>query len=211
MLLSRQFMKIFCETRLCEILRKLINLICNKIVNSCWWCEIKLFDDKMRYLWKNFFSRLFDFIIRVYILSYLDLQSSIFQFFDSQMKIVQIENQHDDFEEDSIVVHCWREEFDIQKLILICFELRTLFNLRNRETSTIKRCFRYLNKTMKIKFELRMLLHLCLKKKKSRNYRDASISLKRRQNFKIIKMLLYLLKNQLLTKVDFKKCLQSSS
>ncbi len=74
LLLSRQFMKIFCETRLCEILRRLINLICNKIVNSCWWCKIRLFDEKMRYLWKNFFSRLFNFIIRVYIFSYLDLQ-----------------------------------------------------------------------------------------------------------------------------------------
>jgi hypothetical protein len=75
LLLSRQFMKIFCETRLCEILRKLISLICNKIVNSCWWCEIRLFDDKMRYFWKNFFSRLFDFIIWIYIFSYLDLQN----------------------------------------------------------------------------------------------------------------------------------------
>jgi hypothetical protein len=51
------------------------------------------------------------------------------------------------------------------KIMLIYFEFRTLFDLRNKETSTIKRCFRYLNKTMKIKFELRMLLHLCLKKK----------------------------------------------
>jgi hypothetical protein len=31
------------------------------------------------------------------------------------MKIVRIENQHDDFEKDFIVVHCWREEFDILK------------------------------------------------------------------------------------------------
>ncbi len=75
LLLNRQFMKIFSETRLCEILRRLINLICNKIVNNCWWCEIKLFDDKMKYFWKNFFSRFFDFIIRIYIFSYLDLQS----------------------------------------------------------------------------------------------------------------------------------------
>jgi hypothetical protein len=52
---------------------------------------------------------------------------------------------------------------NIQKLILICFEFRTLFDLKNNKTSTIKRCFRYLNKTMKIKFELRMLLHLCLR------------------------------------------------
>ncbi len=75
LLLSRQFMKIFCGTRLWKILRRLINLICNKIVSSCWWCEIRLFDEKMRYLWKKFFSRLFNFIIRVYIFSYLDLQS----------------------------------------------------------------------------------------------------------------------------------------
>ncbi len=51
------------------------------------------------------------------------------------------------------------------RTILVCFELRTLFDRKNKETSTIKRCFRYLNKTMKIKFELRMLLHLCLRKK----------------------------------------------
>jgi hypothetical protein len=29
------------------------------------------------------------------------------------MKIFHIENQHDDFKDDSVVVHCWREEFDI--------------------------------------------------------------------------------------------------
>jgi hypothetical protein len=80
------------------------------------------------------------------------------------MKIVRDENQHNDSERDSVVVHRWREEFDIQELILICFELRTLFDLRNRETSTVKRCFRYLNKAVKIEFELRMLLHLCLNK-----------------------------------------------
>ncbi len=51
------------------------------------------------------------------------------------------------------------------RTILICFEFRTLFDFKKKKTSTIKRCFRYLNKTMKIKFELRMLLHLCLKKK----------------------------------------------
>ncbi len=75
LLLSRQFMKIFCETRLCEILRRSINLICNKIVSSCWWCEIKLFNDKMKYFWKNFYSRFFNFIIRIYIFSYLDFQN----------------------------------------------------------------------------------------------------------------------------------------
>jgi hypothetical protein len=80
------------------------------------------------------------------------------------MKIVRDENQHNDFEKDSVVVHCWKEKFDIQDLILIYFEFRTLFDLRNRKTLTIKRCFRYLNKTVKIKFELRMLLHLCLKR-----------------------------------------------
>jgi hypothetical protein len=102
------------------------------------------------------------------------------------MKIVRDENQHNDSEEDSVVVHCWREEFDIQDLILICFEFRTLFDFRNKETSTIKHCFRYLNKTVKIKFELRMLLHLCLKRNMiSKNYRNAFISLKRRQNLEI--------------------------
>jgi hypothetical protein len=81
------------------------------------------------------------------------------------MKIVWDENQHNDFEKDFVVVHCWKEEFDIQDLILICFEFRTLFDLRNKETSTIKRCFRYLNKTVKIKFELRISLRLCFLKR----------------------------------------------
>jgi hypothetical protein len=82
------------------------------------------------------------------------------------MKIVWNENQHNDFEKDFVVVHYWREEFDIQNLILICFEFRTFFDLKNKKTSTVKRCFRYLNKTMKIKFELRISLHLCFFKKK---------------------------------------------
>jgi predicted secreted protein len=38
---------------------------------------------------------------------------------------------------------------------------------------------------MKIEFELRMLLHLCLKKKKSQNYRNVFISLKKKQNLEI--------------------------
>jgi hypothetical protein len=52
------------------------------------------------------------------------------------MKIVRNENQHNDFEKDSIVVHCWKEEFDIQDLILICFELRTLFDLKIKDDKT---------------------------------------------------------------------------
>ncbi len=75
LLLSRQFMKIFCDTRLCEILRRLINLIYNKIVNNYWWCESKRFDNIMRNLEKNFFSRFCNLIIRIYIFSYFNLQS----------------------------------------------------------------------------------------------------------------------------------------
>jgi hypothetical protein len=75
LLLSRQFMKVFCETRLWKILRRLISLICNKIVNNCWWCERKRFHSIMKDLEKNFFSRLCSLIIRIYILSYLDFQS----------------------------------------------------------------------------------------------------------------------------------------
>jgi hypothetical protein len=52
------------------------------------------------------------------------------------MKIVRDENQHNDFEKNFIVVHCWREEFDIQDLILICFELRTLFDLKIKNDKT---------------------------------------------------------------------------
>jgi hypothetical protein len=65
---------------------------------------------------------------------------------------------------------------------------------------------------MKIKFELRMMLHLYLKKKYDlENYRNAFIFLKENKISKSIKMLLYFLKNQLLTRIDFKKCLQASS
>jgi hypothetical protein len=81
------------------------------------------------------------------------------------MKIVRDESQHNAFKKDFIVVHCWREEFKIQEIMLIYFEFQTLFDLKNKKTSTIKRYFWYLNKTMKIEFELQMLLHLCLKKK----------------------------------------------
>jgi hypothetical protein len=52
------------------------------------------------------------------------------------MKIVRDENQHNDFERNSVVVHCWREEFDIQDLILICFQLRTLFDLKIENDKT---------------------------------------------------------------------------
>jgi hypothetical protein len=52
------------------------------------------------------------------------------------MKIIRNVNQHNDFEKDFVVVHCWREEFDIQDLILICFELQTLFDLRIKNDKT---------------------------------------------------------------------------
>jgi hypothetical protein len=58
------------------------------------------------------------------------------------MKIVRDENQHNDFEKDFVVVHCWREKFDIQDLILICFELRTLFDLRIKNDKTLLFIFR---------------------------------------------------------------------
>jgi hypothetical protein len=74
LLSSRQFMKIFRETRLWS-LHRLNNLICNKIFSNCWKCKSRRFDSKMRNLEKNFFSRFCDLIIRVYIFSYLDLQS----------------------------------------------------------------------------------------------------------------------------------------
>jgi hypothetical protein len=53
------------------------------------------------------------------------------------MKIVRDENQHNDFERDFVVVHCWREKFDIQDLILICFEFRTLFDLKIKDDKTL--------------------------------------------------------------------------
>jgi hypothetical protein len=52
------------------------------------------------------------------------------------MKIVWNENQHNDSEKDFVVVHCWRKKFDIQDLILICFELRTLFDLKIKDDKT---------------------------------------------------------------------------
>jgi hypothetical protein len=53
------------------------------------------------------------------------------------MKIVRNENQYNDFEKDFIVIYCWRKEFDIQDLILICFELRILFDLRIKNDKTL--------------------------------------------------------------------------
>jgi hypothetical protein len=58
------------------------------------------------------------------------------------MKIVRDENQHSDFETNSVVVDCWRKEFDIQDLILICFELRTLFDLRIKDDKTLLSIFK---------------------------------------------------------------------
>jgi hypothetical protein len=144
----------------------------------------KILDWKMINFKKNFLFRFLHIVIRIYILSHFDLQKYIFKLFDSQMKIVRDENQHNALEE-KYVVH-WKKEFEIQEIMLIYFEFRTLFDLKNRKTSTVKRCYRYLNKTVKIEFELRMLLHLCLKKNMiSKNYRNAFISLKREQNLEI--------------------------
>jgi hypothetical protein len=75
LLLNCQFMKICRETRLCENLRRWIDLIYNKIVNNCWWRENRRFDNIIKDFEKNFFSRLCNLIIRIYIFSYLDLQS----------------------------------------------------------------------------------------------------------------------------------------
>jgi hypothetical protein len=130
LLLSRQFLKMFCETRLYEIWRRLINLICNKFVNNYWWCERKRFDNIMKNLEKNFFSRFCNLIIRVYIFSYLDLQSYIFKLFDSKMKIVRVENQHDDFKEDFVVVHCWKEKFDIEEQYWFVSNFQRFFDLK---------------------------------------------------------------------------------
>jgi hypothetical protein len=175
-----QLMKSLSRTRIWSCSRD--RLICHQII--CYWLWARILDWKMINFEKNSLSRFLHTVIRIYILSHFDLQNYIFKLFDSQMKIVRDENQHNALEEE-YVVH-WREEFEIQEVMLIYFELRTLFDLRNRETSTVRRCFRYLNKTVKIEFELRMLLHLCLKRNMiSKNYRDASISLKRKQNLEI--------------------------
>jgi hypothetical protein len=64
------------------------------------------------------------------------------------MKIVRDENQHNDFERNSVVVHCWREEFDIQDLILICFEFRTLFDLKIKDDKTSLSIFKKEAKNM---------------------------------------------------------------
>jgi hypothetical protein len=76
------------------------------------------------------------------------------------MKIVWNEKQHHDFKKDLIVVYCWKEKFDIQELILICFKFRTLFECKKK---MIKRYYLYLKKKKK-NFEYWTLLHLCLKK-----------------------------------------------
>jgi hypothetical protein len=88
------------------------------------------------------------------------------------------------------------------KAILICFEFRTLFRFKNKKNL-------YLNEKQKIKSRMRNIITFMLERIKSR-MRDTAISLKEIE-LRNVEMLLYFLKNQLLTKVDFKKCLQSSS
>jgi Golgi nucleoside diphosphatase len=135
---------------------------------------------------KNSIFKFLHTVIRIYILSHFDLESYIFKFFDSQMKLFEMKINIMILKEILSSFIFEKKKFDIQDLILICFEFRTLFDLKNRKTSTIKRCFRYLNKTVRIKFELRMLLHLCLRKNMiSKNYRDVFIFLKREQNLEI--------------------------
>jgi hypothetical protein len=46
------------------------------------------------------------------------------------MKIVRIESQHDDSEEDSVVVHCWREEFDFQEQYWFVSNFERFFDLK---------------------------------------------------------------------------------
>jgi hypothetical protein len=62
-------------------------------------------DMKREHVRINVFFKLLDDLIRDYILLYLDFQSYIFKLFDSKMKIVRDENQHNDLEKNSIVVH----------------------------------------------------------------------------------------------------------
>ncbi len=100
------------------------------------------------------------------------------------------------FERDSVIVHCWREEFDIQELILICFELRTLFFFRFKNKKSL-----YLNEKQKIKSRMRNIITFMLEEIKSR-MRNIVISLKEIK-LRNVEMLLYLLKNQLLTRIDF--------
>ncbi len=49
------------------------------------------------------------------------------------MKIVRVENQHDDFEEDSVVIHCWREKFDIQEQYWFVSNFERFFDLKKKE------------------------------------------------------------------------------
>jgi hypothetical protein len=108
----------------------------------------------------NFFILSFEFIYcHTLIFKAKSLNSSIqrWKLFEMKINIMILKKKY--------VVH-WRKKFEIQEVMLIYFELRTFFDLKNRKTSTVKRCFRYLNKTVKIKFELRISLYLCLFEKK---------------------------------------------
>ncbi len=60
---------------------------------------------------------------------------------------------------------------------------------------------------MKIEFELRMLLHLCLKKKKFRNYRDVFISLKKKTKSRSYQDVIVFFKKLLVNENWFKKML----
>jgi hypothetical protein len=52
------------------------------------------------------------------------------------MKIVRNENQYNDFEKDFVVIHYWKKKLNIQDLILIYFEFRTLFDLKIKNDKT---------------------------------------------------------------------------
>jgi hypothetical protein len=43
------------------------------------------------------------------------------------MKIIRIENQHDDFEGDFVVVHCWKEKFEYSKANIDLFRISNAF------------------------------------------------------------------------------------
>ncbi len=85
---------------------------------------------------------------------------------------------------------------------MIYFELWTLFDLKIEENL-------YLNEKQEIESPMRDTTTFMLEKIKSR-MRDTAISLKEIE-LRNVEMLLYFLNNQLLTKIDFKECLQSSS
>jgi hypothetical protein len=192
LLLNCQFMKIFRETRLWN-LRRLINLIYNKIVRNYWWCESRRFDNIMRDLEKNssrdFAVWLYEFIyFHILIFRAKSLSSSIqkWKLFELRINMMILKKILSSF----IV----EEKNSIFKNNINLFRISNAFRFKNKKNS-------YLNEEQKIRSEMRNIITFMLEEIKSR-MRDIVISLKRIELWNV-EMLLYFFEKSIVNESRF--------